>query len=181
MPENPQRAGAVLIDGKGIADETIAKLGRAVATLEVPPLLVVVMVGKQAPSLSYIKRKEAAAAECGIRTRLLQMDEDTEQAALLQAIVSLNDDEDVDGIIVQLPLPPHLDANAATKKVSPLKDVDGFLPANVGSIALHGFEPAFVPCTPKGCLDLIKSVGIPLRGKEAVMVGASNIVGTQHL
>ena len=106
MPENPQRAGAVLIDGKGIADETIAKLGRAVATLEVPPLLVVVMVGKQAPSLSYIKRKEAAAAECGIRTRLLQMDEDTEQAALLQAIASLNDDEDVDGIIVQLPLPP---------------------------------------------------------------------------
>merc|ERR1712224_616431 len=101
----------------------------------------------------------------------------TSQEQLLQEVQRLNADESVHGIIVQLPLPSHIDAAAVTGAVAESKDVDGFTPANIGSVALNGYDPLFSPCTPKGCLHLLKSVGVPLRGKEAVVVGASNIVG----
>jgi len=166
-----------VIDGKEIADGIVDKLRRSVAKLDAVPVLAVVLVGHHPASLSYIKRKEAAAAECGIRSRLLQLDESITQKKLEGVIDDLNADDDVDGIIVQLPLPGHLDAKAATGSVAPAKDVDGFLPANVGATALNDHEPLFCPCTPKGCLHLIKSVGVPLRGKEACVIGASNIVG----
>ena len=175
--ERPEGRLAEVIDGKGIADGVVDKLRRQVAQLPTPPMLVVVLVGAHPASLSYIKRKEAAAAECGIRTRLLQLDETISQPELLQAVNELNEDDDVDGIIVQLPLPAHLDAKAATGGVAPVKDVDGFLPSNVGATALNGHEPLYCPCTPKGCLELIESAGVPLRGKEACVIGASNIVG----
>lgn len=172
-----QQAPASLIDGKALADGVLDKSRQAVAKFDVKPLLVVVLVGSQQASLSYIKRKEVAASGCGIRTRLLQLDEAITQQDLGAAVDELNADDDVDGIIVQLPLPAHLDAKAATSGVSAVKDVDGFLPSNVGATALHGHEPLHCPCTPKGCLALIQSVGVPLRGKEAVVIGASNIVG----
>jgi 5,10-methylene-tetrahydrofolate dehydrogenase/methenyl tetrahydrofolate cyclohydrolase len=138
-----------------------------VKKLAAAPHLVVVLVGSNPASLSYIKRKEAAASECGIRTRLLQLDDDCTQVKLASVVDELNADDDVDGIIVQLPLPPHLDAVAATGGVSPMKDVDGFLPANIGATFLNGHTPLHCPCTPKGCLQLIKSTGVPLRGLEA--------------
>jgi len=123
-----------VIDGKEIADGIVDKLRRSVAKLDAVPVLAVVLVGHHPASLSYIKRKEAAAAECGIRSRLLQLDESITQKKLEGVIDDLNADDDVDGIIVQLPLPGHLDAKAATGSVAPAKDVDGFLPANVGAV-----------------------------------------------
>ena len=177
LTEPPADKLAQVIDGKGIADGVVDKLRRQVAKLPTAPMLVVVLVGAHPASLSYIKRKEAAAAECGIRTRLLQLAETISQQELLEAVNELNDDDDVDGIIVQLPLPAHLDAKAATGGVAAVKDVDGFLPFNVGATALNGHEPLYCPCTPKGCMQLIESAGVPLRGKEACVIGASNIVG----
>ena len=168
---------AAIIDGAAIADSMLSELRVAVSSMPSSPMLVVVLVGSDAASLSYIKRKEAAAAQCGVRSRLVQLDEATSQSELLATVDALNSDEDVDGIIVQLPLPAHLDARAAMGGVSAMKDVDGFLPSNVGATALHGHEPLCCPCTPKGCLQLIRSVGVPLRGKEACVIGASNIVG----
>lgn len=176
--DEPQKAtSAELIDGKQVADRVLSEVRSAVAELDSAPMLVVVLVGSQPASLSYIKRKEAAATMCGIQTKLLRLEEATTQQCLQQEVGRLNEDAGVDGIIVQLPLPAHLDAQAALCGVSPAKDVDGFLPVNIGATAMHGHVPLHCPCTPQGCLHLIQSVGVPLRGKEACVIGASNIVG----
>jgi len=170
-------AVAALIDGKAVADGILENLRTTVDTLGAEPLLAVVLVGSNPASMSYIKRKQAAAAGCGIRTKLLHLDDSVSQLELQRTIETLDADDDTDGIILQLPLPEHLDAKKASALISLAKDVDGFSPANVGATALHGHEPDCCPCTPKGCLQLIRSIGVPLRGKEACVIGASNIVG----
>lgn len=170
---------AILIDGKKIADSILAIVKTEVASMQNSciPCLVVVMVGDNPASATYVRRKEDAAKGCGIISRIVSLSSDISQAQLLEEIESLNSDDGVHGIIVQLPLPPGIDAAKVTGAVAAHKDVDGFTPANIGSVALNGYEPLFSPCTPKGCLHLLKSTGVPLRGKEAVIVGASNIVG----
>jgi len=177
----PEISYGKLIDGKKLADEVIAGVKSEVETLKSAgcpaPALVVVMVGGNPASESYIKRKEKAASECGIQTRVVKLDDTITEMDLLAEVHKLNNDPEVHGIIVQLPLPDHIYAPNITNAVAYRKDVDGFTPANVGAVALQGYEPLFVSCTPKGCLHMIKSVGLPLRGKEAVVVGASNIVG----
>lgn len=182
-PEKQDGIGhkAHLIDGKRLADSVLASVKSEVLALfkagHDAPALVVVLVGDNPASASYIKRKEAAAAQCGILCRVLSFASTISQYELACEVERLNADPHVHGIIVQLPLPAHLDAPSITGAVARSKDVDGFAPENIGSVALNGFQPTFCPCTPKGCMFLLHSLGISLRGKEAVVVGASNIVG----
>lgn len=134
-------------------------------------------MGSNPASLSYIKRKEEAAASCGIQAKVLKFETDITQDSLLAEVEALNKDTLVHGIIVQLPLPDHIDDKVVTHAVATGKDVDGFGPVHMGNLALSGQVPLFCPCTPQGCLKMIQSTGVSLRGKEAVVVGASNIVG----
>jgi len=174
-------AKAQIMDGNALSEVALRavkdKVDKLLASGSSPPHLVVVLVGSNAASNTYIKRKEAAAAQCGIRSTVIRLDGDAAQAAVLAEVERLNSDPSVHGILVQLPLPPHLDAPTVTGAVLRSKDVDGLTPDNVGSLALSGYTPAFYPCTPKGCMRLLESLVVPLRGKVAVIVGASNIVG----
>ena len=172
---------AKLVDGKALSVRCMAEVREGVARLTASghsaPSLVVVLVGSNPASQSYIGKKLQAAAECGIDARVETLDETVTQAALLQVVERLNADETVHGIIVQLPLPSHIEPQLITNAVSHAKDVDGFTQPSLGSVAQRGPAPRFCPCTPKGCLRLVQSCGVPLRGKEAVIIGASNIVG----
>lgn len=175
------REEAKIIDGKALAESVLAEVKEAVTALTASgcgaPCLAVVLVGSNPASLSYIKRKEEAAASCGISTQVLRLDADASQDTLLAEVQRLNADEQVHGIIVQLPLPSNVDETIVTRAVAEAKDVDGFGPVHIGNLALSGQNPLFCPCTPQGCLRMIRSTGLPLRGKEAVVIGASNIVG----
>lgn len=175
------REDAKIIDGKALADGVTAEVKAEVDAFTgsggAAPHLVVVMVGNNSASASYIKRKEVAAASCGIRATVLKLEAETTQDHLLAEVERLNADESVHGIIVQLPLPEGIDEKLVTHAVASNKDVDGFGPVHIGNLALSGQTPLFCPCTPQGCLHMIKSTGISLRGKEAVVIGASNIVG----
>lgn len=180
LPQVPQ-ARAQIIDGKALADKVVAEVKAEVETLTTKPCLAVILVGANPAALSYIGRKEALAKKCGIVTQVLRLDGDITQAKLLEEVQVLNADKTVHGIIVEMPLPSHLDTPTVVSEVAPDKDVDGQSPFQLGHVALNGNEAPFCACTPQGCLQLIKSVGMPLRGMEAVVVGASNIVGVPML
>ncbi len=170
---------AQLIDGKRIASEIRQELHRRIEARQKEglraPGLAVIMIGDHAPSAVYVRNKRLACAETGIRDVNHDLPAGTTQAQLLALIGELNQNPAVDGILVQLPLPPHIDQNAVIEHIDPAKDVDGFHPYNVGRLALR--MPRLRPCTPYGIMKLLESTGIDLRGKEAVVVGASNIVG----
>ena len=173
---------AEAIDGRKLAQASLDQIKGAVDGARSgsgarPPTLVVVLVGENPASLSYIKQKQRAAVACGVVCELRQLDASVTQQGVVDVVEGLNKDAGVDGVIVQLPLPAHINAAAMTELVAHAKDVDGFTKQSIGSVALSGIEPWFCPCTPKGCIDLIKSTGVALRGKEAVVIGASNIVG----
>ena len=142
---------------------------------ERPPHLVAVLVGEDGASKTYVANKEKACAAVGFKSTLLTFPESVTEAELLTQIQKLNDDDDVDGFIVQLPLPKHIDENKVINAISPLKDVDGFHPVNVGRMALG--EEAFLPATPYGILLLLEHYGIETSGKHCVILGRSNIVG----
>jgi methylenetetrahydrofolate dehydrogenase (NADP+)/methenyltetrahydrofolate cyclohydrolase len=135
----------------------------------------VVLVGEDPASVIYTRNKEKAAAAAGIRGRLHRLGADISEAALVAHVLALNADDAVDGVLVQLPLPRHVDPNRIVDSVDPAKDVDGFHPTNAGLLACG--RPALVACTPQGCMHLIGLTGIPLAGARAVMLGRSNIVG----
>lgn len=170
-----------VIDGRAIAQKRLATIKAAIEAVGTaaprPPKLVVVLVGNNAASLSYIKQKEKAAVACGIAVELRTLEATVPQSDVEELVRQLNVDDGVDGVIVQLPLPDHMDGGAMTQLVAHRKDVDGFTGQSIGSVALDGQDIQFCPCTPLGCLELIKSTGITLQGKEAVVIGASNIVG----
>ena len=170
---------AKLIDGKAAADALRVTVGRRVAGLKashgVVPGLAVVLVGEDPASQVYVRNKGRQTAECAMASIEHKLEAATSQAELLALIARLNADPAVDGILVQLPLPPHVDARTVIEAIDPAKDVDGFHPANVGRLGLG--ERTLVPCTPAGCLILAKSVMPKLAGLEAVIVGRSNIVG----
>ena len=170
---------ALLIDGRKIAeslraeiktrvDQRLAAGGRA-------PGLAVVMVGNNAASEVYVRNKRKACVDVGIRSFSHDLPGETTEAALLALIDSLNTNPAVDGILVQLPLPAHINTDRIIERIRPDKDVDGFHPYNVGRLALR--KPALRPCTPRGVIRLLESTGQALRGKDAVVVGASNHVG----
>lgn len=170
---------AQLIDGKAIAAKTRQHIAEHVAKrreqgLRVPGLAVI-LVGEDPASQVYVTHKRSDCAEVGFLSRAYDLPAETSQDALLQLIDDLNEDSEIDGILVQLPLPRHLDSSLILERIRPEKDVDGFHPFNVGRLAQR--IPLLRPCTPKGIMTLLQSTGIDLHGLNAVIVGASNIVG----
>lgn len=169
---------AVLIDGKQVAADLRAKLKERVSKLAAShraPGLVAVLVGDDPASGTYVRAKAKACDEAGIYSEIIRIDSSIQQHRLAELIVELNERDEIDGILVQSPLPGDLDEMAITLTVDPVKDVDGFHPFNVGSISLG--LPAPAPCTPSGIIELLKAYNIETRGKSAVIVGRSNIVG----
>jgi len=170
---------AQLLDGKAIADTIVQQIQAAVAERvaqgQAAPGLAVVLVGDDPASQVYVRNKQRACAKAGLQSELIQLAADIAQADLLEVIDQLNARRDVQGILVQLPLPSPLDAQQITERILPSKDVDGFHPYNMGRLALR--MPQLRPCTPKGVMTLLQHTGETLRGKDVVIVGASNIVG----
>lgn len=170
---------AQLIDGKTIAQElrlsVKEKVAERVRLGQRAPGLAVILVGSDPASEVYVGSKRRACEEVGFVSRSYDLPENTTEQALLALIEELNHDDEVDGILVQLPLPEGLDANLVIEHINPEKDVDGFHPSNVGKLALR--QPGLRPCTPKGIMTLFNSTGVSPYGLEAVVVGASNIVG----
>ena len=170
---------AQLIDGKQIAEQCRLQVQQQAAVLQqqtgVVPHLAAILCGDDPASQVYVRNKEKACAKAGFRSTLHQLPADVTQQQLLQLIESLNSTSDVHGILVQLPLPRHLDTVAILDAVTPLKDVDAFHPENVG-LMLQG-RPRFLPCTPAGVMRLLTVTGIPTAGRHAVVIGRSDIVG----
>ncbi|MBO8142771.1 MAG: bifunctional methylenetetrahydrofolate dehydrogenase/methenyltetrahydrofolate cyclohydrolase FolD [Firmicutes bacterium] len=170
---------ATIIDGKGIARAVREQVARDAAELAArlgrPPGLAVVRVGEDPASKIYVSNKRRAAQQAGVQSWEHALPEDTPQAELLELVQKLNEAPEVDGILVQLPLPPALDEAEVLASVSPDKDVDGFHPLNVGR--LWEGVPGMVPCTPAGIMELVRHAGISPEGKRAVVIGRSNIVG----
>ncbi len=164
---------ARIIDGKAVAAALRADVAARVAGLGYRPGLAVVLVGDDAASAVYVRNKDRAASGVGIVTRTIRLPAVTAQAELLATVRTLNDDPAIDGILVQLPLPAHLDQRAVIDLIDPAKDVDGLHPINVGR--LHGGLPGLAPCTPRGVVKLLD--GVSLRGARAVVVGRSALVG----
>jgi len=169
---------AIIIDGFSIAQDVRAKAANEAEELKkqgVKPCLAVVLVGENPASISYVTGKEKALAEAGMEGRDIRLPGTTTEDELLQLIDKLNDDNTVHGILVQLPLPKHIDEDKIIMAISPEKDVDGFHPVNVGNLMIG--RKAYLPCTPHGVLVLLKTMGIETNGKHVVIVGRSNIVG----
>ena len=169
----------ILIDGKKEAAELREKLKQEVLELKSKynkvPGLTVILIGELAPSKIYVKNKEKSANEVGLKSEVIRYPETVDEKTVLNKIEELNNDESVSGILVQLPLPKHIDKQKVIEKILPSKDVDGFHPMNVGNLS-SGYESS-VPCTPLGCYLLIKKIEPNLNGKKAVVVGRSNLNG----
>jgi len=172
---------AQLIDGKAIAqkvrEEVAAEVARRAAAGKSKPTLATVLVGDRPDSVAYVTSKGKACQELGMGSVSQHVPEDISQADLEELIKKLNDSKDVNGILVQLPLPAHLDEERILALINIEKDVDGFSPINIGRLAQKGREPLFVPCTPYGCIYLLEQVGVKIEGANAVVLGRSNIVG----
>jgi len=169
---------AVVIDGKQVAQSYRLKLKEEVARLKeqrIQPKLTVILIGEDPASQSYVRGKEKAAQEIGMESDLIRLPEETGESELLHLIERLNADASVHGILVQLPLPKHIDESKVIFAIAPEKDVDGFHPVSVGKMMIG--EPTFLPCTPNGILHLIKEMNVPIAGRHVVVVGRSQIVG----
>lgn len=169
---------ATLIDGRAVAKafkEEVAQRAQAMIAQGVTPHLAVVLVGEDPASQVYVRNKENGCKKAGIRSTVIWLEENCTQEALEETVRRLNADESVDGILVQLPLPRHLDEASVLRLIDPDKDVDGFHAMNSGRL-MNG-QPGFVPCTPLGVMELLRHYGIDPAGKCAVVIGRSNIVG----
>ena len=169
----------ILIDGKKIAAELREELRKKVVELKAKynkiPGLTVILIGDMAPSQIYVRMKEKAANEVGLKSEVIRYPGTVEEKTVLDKIDELNKDESISGILVQLPLPKHIDKQKVIETILPEKDVDGFHPMNVGNLS-SGYESS-VPCTPLGCYLMIKKIEPNLSGKKAVMIGRSNLNG----
>ena len=169
----------ILIDGKKAAAELREELKKEVLQLKskynTVPGLTVILIGELAPSKIYVKNKEKSAIEVGLKSEVIRYPETVDEKTVLNKIKELNNDESVSGILVQLPLPKHINKQKVIETILPSKDVDGFHPMNVGNLS-SGYESS-VPCTPLGCYLLIKKIEPNLNGKKAVVVGRSNLNG----
>ena len=169
----------ILIDGKKIAAELREELRQEVVGLKVKynkvPGLTVILIGDMAPSQIYVRNKEKSANEVGLKSEVIRYPEIVEEKVVLDKIEELNNDKNISGILVQLPLPKHIDKQKVIESILPEKDVDGFHPMNVGNLS-SGYESS-VPCTPLGCYLMIKKIEPNLNGKKAVMIGRSNLNG----
>lgn len=171
---------AIIIDGKAIANEIKEEIKTEVLKLEnqygKKPTLAVILVGKNPASEVYVRMKKRTSEEVGINSLQILLDENTTQLELLTLINQLNNDNNVNGILVQLPLPSHINENEVINTIDPKKDVDGFHPVNMGKLVI-GEQDCFIPCTPYGCQELIIRTVPDIKGKHVVVVGRSNIVG----
>ncbi len=165
----------MLIDGKALASDIERETRARIEKLGIKPSLATILVGENPASQMYLRIKHAACARVGIRSENIELPVDVDERILLQKIEELNGREDIHAILLQLPLPGHLDARRAMMSIAPHKDVDGFHPENMGAL-LIGTE-RLVPCTPKGIIYALERLGIGLEGAEAVVVGHSNVVG----
>ena len=170
------------IDGKARAAEISARITAEAAALlaerDLKPGLAVVIIGTDPASQVYVRNKQRTAKECGFHSVKHSLAEDIRQADVLRLIEDLNNDDSIHGILVQLPLPKHLDEQTITQAISPAKDVDGFHFVNIGKLTSGNIDDAFVPCTPAGCMLMVEDhLGADLSGLAAVVIGRSNIVG----
>ena len=169
----------ILIDGKKAAADLRAELKKEVAELKIKhkkvPGLTVILIGDMTPSQIYVRNKEKYANEVGLKSEVIRYPDTVEEKTVLEKIKELNKDETVSGVLVQLPLPKHIDKQKVIETIDPSKDVDGFHPMNVGNLS-SGYESS-VPCTPLGCYLMIKKIEPNLNGKKAVIVGRSNLNG----
>jgi len=169
----------ILIDGKRITQEIKEELKGAVLQRKAEgkkiPHLAAVLVGNDGASMTYVSNKVKACEEIGFESTLIRYDDSVPEEILLAKVQALNEDRSIDGFIVQLPLPKHIDELKITQAIDPLKDVDGFHPRNLGNMVVN--LPGFLPATPAGVLELIQRMNIPTEGKNCVIIGRSNIVG----
>ncbi|MCR5211190.1 MAG: bifunctional methylenetetrahydrofolate dehydrogenase/methenyltetrahydrofolate cyclohydrolase FolD [Lachnospiraceae bacterium] len=169
----------ILIDGKKISQEIKDEVKEQVSALKEKIKrdisLAVILVGDDSASQVYVRNKKKACEYTGMRSVSYELPAETKEEELLSLIDELNEREDIDGILVQLPLPPHMDENRVTLRIKPEKDVDGFHPVNVGNLLIG--NDGFLPCTPAGIIELLKRSGVPIDGKNCVIAGRSNIVG----
>lgn len=169
---------ATIIDGKEVAAQVRAEVAEKVSALKakgITPCLAVILVGENPASVSYVTGKQKALAEVGMADRSVHLPETTTEEELLRLIEELNADSSVHGILVQLPLPKHIDEEKVLLAIDPSKDVDGFHPVNVGNLVIG--KKSYLPCTPHGIIVLLEKAGIQTSGKHAVVIGRSNIVG----
>ena len=169
---------AVVIDGKQVAADVRAEVAKKVADLKtkgITPCLAVILVGENPASVSYVTGKQKALAEVGMSDRSVKLPESTTEEELLKLIDQLNKDDSVHGILVQLPLPKHINEDKVIMAIDPSKDVDGFHPVSVGNLMIG--RPGFLPCTPHGIIVMLQKAGIETSGKHTVVIGRSNIVG----
>lgn len=167
---------ATILDGKTLAKKITEDLKEKVSKLSKKPNLVAILVGENPASKLYVGMKEKKAKEIGITSTTINLPENTTQNDLIAKIEELNNDKDIDAILVQLPLPKHISESEVLQKINPDKDVDGFTIENIGKITIE-LTPNSYPCTPKGIIKLIESYGIEIEGKNATIIGRSNIVG----
>ncbi|MFS7901602.1 putative methenyltetrahydrofolate cyclohydrolase, Methylenetetrahydrofolate dehydrogenase (NADP(+)) [Helianthus anomalus] len=172
---------ARVIDGKQVSEEIISNVATEVTrmkkTIGEVPGLGVILVGERKDSLTYVRNKITACEEAGIKFKLTEFSDNCTEDEVCDAIMRFNADPSFHGILVQLPLSQHLNEEKILNVVKLEKDVDGFHPVNMGNLAMRGREPLFVPCTPKGCVELLIRYGVEIMGKKAVVIGRSNIVG----
>lgn len=166
---------SIRIDGKQISAQIKDELKERVEKEKLEVTLAVIQVGNDPASTVYVGNKKKACEYIGIRSLAYELPEETPEEELLQLIKELNDRDDVNGILVQLPLPAHMDEDKVIQTISPKKDVDGFHPQSVGALSIG--QPGFISCTPAGVIQLLKRTGVEIDGKECVIVGRSNIVG----
>lgn len=166
---------AIMMDGKALAAEIKRDVKEKALLLDAPPTLALLLVGDDPASVAYVGHKRRDCADCGIRTLNYHLGEDTAETELLELVAELNARADVDGILVQLPLPPQIRERTILEAIDPKKDVDAFHPFNVGR--LMQFAPRYLPCTPAGIMELLKWYGIDPAGKSCVIINRSNIVG----
>lgn len=166
----------MILDGKAVSLKVLEKVKERVAKLDKQPHLVVILAGDNPASKIYVHNKKIAAEKVGIKSTIIETGSDITEKELLNKIEELNNSDDVTGILVQLPLPAHIDRNKVVTAISPKKDVDGFTPENVGKLAI-GMEPYFYPATPQGIIMLLDEYNIPIEGADALVIGRSNIVG----
>lgn len=166
---------AIIIDGKKISAQVKDECKERVAKEGLDVTLAVIQVGNDPASTVYVGNKKKACEYIGIHSLAYELPEETTEKELLELVDKLNGDENVHGILVQLPLPPHMDEDKVIRAISPKKDVDGFHPQSVGALSIG--QPGFVSCTPAGIIQLLKRSGVEMDGKECVIIGRSNIVG----
>jgi len=169
---------AKIIDGKQIAQQLRNEMKEEVTQLKqrkITPHLTVILIGDDPASHSYVNGKERASKEVGISSEIIKMPTETTESELIQTITTLNENEEVHGILVQLPLPEHINEQRIIEAIDPKKDVDGFHPTNIGRMIVR--KKSFLPCTPYGIIKLLQFENIPIEGKHVVVIGRSNIVG----